>query len=145
MNADDYVVNHYTSCIMSSNKGLQRELSVSYTEKDNWVESQQRVCPTEKTSTHAQVFAKWLNHTINDDKYVVKDLVADLKDGTILGKLMESVTRQPLPYNNVPGKKESAFHIINRINTMIAYMKTEGLKLTCAAEGRFHGLQLTHT
>ncbi len=75
-------------------------------------------------------FTNWLNDRLKGGRQVlprVQDLSEDLRDGTLLIKLLENLTKKKIKgYTKHP--KTSAHELVN-LDLVMEFMKKEGIKL----------------
>ena len=72
-------------------------------------------------------FANWLNDRLKSGKHKVRDLSEDLRDGTLLIRLLENLTKKKIKgYTKNP--KMAAHKLVN-LDLAFEFMKKEEVKL----------------
>ncbi|CAG9793162.1 unnamed protein product [Diatraea saccharalis] len=80
----------------------------------------------EREDVQKKTFAKWINSQLEkNDKPLVQDLVAELRDGEVLLSLLEILTAQQ--YKRERGRMR--VHQINNVNTALQVLDANGVKL----------------
>lgn len=90
------------------------------------------LCACTRVSTQQLTFTNWFNDRLRGSKAgysspAVNDLSVDLKDGTLLIKLLENLTNRKIRgYEKAP--KITAHKMVN-LDLVFTHMRDEGIKL----------------